>query len=103
MTEAPDRRRFLLATAVALAAPGAALAAPGAALAADAYAASPFRKISDAQWRQRLPGAAYRILRHEDTEPPGTSALLKEKRKGTYACLGCGLALFRSDTKYESG
>ncbi len=91
-----DRRRFLFATTVAL-------AAPSAALAADAYASSPYRKLSDAEWRQRLNPASYLVLRHEDTEPPGTSALLKEKRKGTFQCLGCGLPLFSSTTKYESG
>ena len=99
MTETPafDRRRFLLASVVALAAPSAALAA------ADPYAASPFRKISDSQWKQRLNGRSYQVLRHEDTEPPGTSPLLEEHRKGTFACLGCGLALFKSEWKYESG
>lgn len=94
-----DRRGFLAAvSALALGAPAASLAA-----ARDAYANSPFRKITDAEWKKRLPAAAYYVLRHEDTERPGTSALLKEKRKGTYACLGCDLPLFKSETKYESG
>ena len=94
-----DRRGFLAAvSALALGAPATSLAA-----AKDAYANSAFRKITDAQWRQRLPQASYLVLRHEDTERPGTSALLKEKRKGTFACLGCDLPLFKSETKYESG
>lgn len=94
-----DRRHFLAAaSAVALAAPLAAEAA-----AKDAYANSAFRRISDAEWRKRLPPASYLVLRHEDTERPGTSPLLKEKRKGTYVCLGCDLPLFSSVTKYESG
>ena len=59
--------------------------------------------LSDAQWKQKLPDNAYRILRHEDTERPFTSPLLKEKRKGIYACLGCDLSLFESQTKFESG
>jgi peptide-methionine (R)-S-oxide reductase len=29
--------------------------------------------------------------------------LLKEHRKGVFACLGCGLPLFRSEAKFESG
>ncbi|HEX2561450.1 peptide-methionine (R)-S-oxide reductase MsrB [Phenylobacterium sp.] len=91
-----DRRSFLIASA-ALAAPGAALAA------ADPYATSPFRKISDAEWKKRLSPTAYRVLRREDTERAGTSLLDKEKRRGTYACAGCGLALFKSDWKFESG
>lgn len=78
---------------------------PVSALAAakDAYAASPFRKITDTEWRQRLPSAAYVVLRQEGTERAGTSPLLKEHRKGTFACLGCSLPLFSSDTKFESG
>ncbi|MDB5474681.1 MAG: methionine sulfoxide reductase [Phenylobacterium sp.] len=92
-----DRRTFLLATAAA------ACAAPGLALAADPYAASPFRKLSDAEWKKRLPPEAYDVLRHEGTERPFTSPLLNEHRKGTFACLGCGLPLFKSDWKFESG
>jgi peptide-methionine (R)-S-oxide reductase len=68
-----------------------------------AYANSPFRKLNDAQWKQRLPHAAYEVLRHEDTEQPGSSPLLNEHRKGTFACLGCGLPLFRSQWKFDSG
>jgi peptide-methionine (R)-S-oxide reductase len=93
-----SRRHFLMATAIASAAPVLAHAA-----AADPYAASPFRKLSDGEWRQRLPAASFEVLRHEDTEPPGTSALLGEHRKGTFQCLGCGLAIFKSEWKFESG
>ncbi|HYM46945.1 MAG TPA: peptide-methionine (R)-S-oxide reductase MsrB, partial [Burkholderiaceae bacterium] len=45
----------------------------------------------------------YHRLRREGTEAPGTSALNREKRKGTYHCAGCDQALFSSATKYESG
>ena len=69
----------------------------------DAYANSPFRKLTDADWKRRLPPAAYGILRHEDTEQPGSSGLLNEHRKGTFACLGCGLPLFHSQWKFDSG
>jgi peptide-methionine (R)-S-oxide reductase len=92
-------RRYLLTGAMSLAA-----AAPLAALAAgDPFAASPWRKISDTDWRRRLPPASYNILRHDGTEPPFTSPLLKEHRPGTFVCLGCGLPLFKSQTKFESG
>jgi len=99
-TPTPLHRRGFLAAASALA-----FAVPASSLAAakDAYANSPFRKITDGEWKQRLPAASYQVLRHEDTERPGTSALLNEHRKGTFACLGCGLALFSSMTKFESG
>ena len=92
-----DRRNFLFVTAAALAAPQLAVAA------ADKYAASPFRKISDAEWKKRLSPEAYDVLRHEGTERPFTSPLLNEHRKGVFACAGCGLALFKSEWKFESG
>ena len=62
-----------------------------------------FRKLTDADWRQRLSPQAYDVLRKHGTERPGTSALNHEKRKGTFACAGCDLPLFSSDTKFESG
>ncbi|MDZ7810347.1 MAG: peptide-methionine (R)-S-oxide reductase MsrB [Arhodomonas sp.] len=62
----------------------------------------PFQ-LSESEWRQRLGGKAYAVLREEDTEPPGSSPLLEEKRTGIYACAGCGQDLFRSETKYDSG
>jgi peptide-methionine (R)-S-oxide reductase len=54
---------------------------------------------SDAEWRQMLTPAQYDVLRREGTERAGTSPLNKEKRKGTFACAGCDLSLFSSDTK----
>ena len=82
---------------------GVAALAPGAALSADAYAGSRWRKLSDADWKARLSPAAYRVLRHEATEAPGASPLLKEHRNGAFACAGCGLPLFKSAWKFESG
>ena len=58
---------------------------------------------TDAEWRQLLTKTEYSILRREDTEFPGTSPLLKEHRKGTFVCAGCGLDVFSSETKFESG
>lgn len=66
------------------------------------YATSPFRRVTDAQWRQRLSPAAYRVLRRESTERPGSSPLNRESRRGTFVCAGCALPLFRSEWKYES-
>ncbi len=59
--------------------------------------------LTDAQWRKRLSPAAYQTLRHEDTERPFTSPLLKEHRPGVFACAGCALPVFSSSTKYDSG
>jgi peptide-methionine (R)-S-oxide reductase len=58
---------------------------------------------TDAEWRSLLKPEAYRVLRHEGTERPYTSPLNAEKRKGTFACAGCDLPLFASETKFESG
>jgi peptide-methionine (R)-S-oxide reductase len=55
------------------------------------------------EWKRILSPAAYRVLRDGSTERAGSSPLNKEKRRGTYACAGCGLPLFRSEAKYESG
>jgi peptide-methionine (R)-S-oxide reductase len=62
-----------------------------------------FKTLSDAEWRKRLTPEQYNVLRKEATERAGTSPLNKEKRKGTFACQGCDLPLFSSDTKFESG
>src|SRR6187402_2931858 len=58
---------------------------------------------SDADWKKQLSPAAYTVLRHEGTEPPFTSPLNNEHRKGVFACAGCALDLFSSDTKFDSG
>ena len=44
-----------------------------------------------------------RVLLNQGTEPPFCGGLLKEKRAGTFACRLCGLPLFASDSKFESG
>ena len=58
---------------------------------------------TDDEWRKLLTEAQFQVLRKEDTERPGTSELLNEKRKGTFHCAGCDLAVYPSDTTYESG
>ena len=70
---------------------------------AAARAASDRLVLSDEAWRKRLPPAQYAVLRRHDTEPPGSSPLDHEHRAGTYACAGCDLALYSSQTKFESG
>ena len=59
--------------------------------------------LTDAEWRKRLTPAQFNILRREGTEPPFTSPLNKNKKKGVYSCAGCALPLFSSSTKFESG
>jgi peptide-methionine (R)-S-oxide reductase len=84
------RRLFLFSTAALFAAPVAR---------AESFEVT----FSEEEWRAKLSDLAYRVLREEETERPGTSPLNAEKRKGTYYCAGCDLAAFSSDTKYESG
>ena len=55
------------------------------------------------EWRARLNERQFRVLREADTEPANSSPLNTEHRKGTYHCAGCDLALYASDTKFESG
>jgi peptide-methionine (R)-S-oxide reductase len=58
---------------------------------------------SDDEWRRLLKPEAYKVLRHEGTERPYSSPLNAEKRAGIFACAGCELPLFSSETKFESG
>src|SRR5215813_9701911 len=69
-----------------------------------ATAAGPFEvEKPDADWRALLTAAQYDVLRQHGTERPFSSPLDHEKRKGTFACAGCGLDLFSSATKFDSG
>jgi peptide-methionine (R)-S-oxide reductase len=60
-------------------------------------------RLTDGEWRGRLTRAQYDVLRHEATESPFSSAMNGEKRRGTYRCAGCELALFSSESKFDSG
>jgi peptide-methionine (R)-S-oxide reductase len=55
------------------------------------------------QWRKMLGAQRYAVLRDAATEPPFSSPLLKEHRKGIFVCAGCANPLFNSATKFESG
>jgi peptide-methionine (R)-S-oxide reductase len=58
---------------------------------------------TDAEWQKLLTPAQYNILRQAGTEPPFSSPLLNEHRKGIFNCAGCALPLFASDKKFDSG
>jgi peptide-methionine (R)-S-oxide reductase len=75
------------------------LLAPG----TEVPSASDALKLTKDEWRKRLQGMTYSVLREEDTERAGTSPLNNEKRPGVFVCAGCGLPLFTSEMKYESG
>ena len=57
---------------------------------------------TDAEWRKLLTRAQFDVLRLHRTEAPYSNSLNYEKRKGIFACAGCALPLFSSDTKYDS-
>jgi len=59
--------------------------------------------MSDEEWKKILPGDVYSVARQKGTERPWTSKYESFFDKGTYYCAVCGNALFKSDTKFESG
>jgi peptide-methionine (R)-S-oxide reductase len=58
---------------------------------------------SPQEWLRLLGSDRFRILRQAATEPAWSSPLLKEHRRGVFACAGCDLPLFSSATKFDSG
>ena len=59
--------------------------------------------ITKDEWRKRLDPQAYNVLREEGTERAGSSPLDNEKREGVFVCAGCGLPVFTSAMKFNSG
>jgi peptide methionine sulfoxide reductase msrA/msrB len=64
---------------------------------------TPKLSLSAAEWRKRLTPEQFKVLRSSDTERPFCGLLLDNKEAGVYACAGCGLPLFSSDSKFHSG
>ena len=98
-------RRILLASAASLAA-FAAIRWLGLGGVANAVEKTPEKfevEKTAEEWRKQLTPEQYNILREAGTARPYSSPLNKEKRKGTFACAGCDLPLYSSDTKFESG
>ena len=99
-----NRRDFLLSGAAAIGVVGAAstllrMSSPQAAQAAEKFEITK----TDDEWKAILSPAAFDVLRKEGTEYPGTSPLLNEHRKGIFACAGCDLPVYPSETKFDSG
>lgn len=44
-----------------------------------------------------------RVILHQGTERPGCGLFLDNKKAGVYTCRLCGLPLFKSDAKFDSG
>ena len=58
---------------------------------------------TDAQWRQQLTPEQFVVARGKGTERPFCGTLLDNKRHGVYSCVCCGLPLFGSNSKFNSG
>jgi peptide-methionine (R)-S-oxide reductase len=58
---------------------------------------------TDEEWKKILTPEQYNVLRKQGTERAWTGKLNENKAKGTYVCAGCGLPLFSSDAKFDSG
>lgn len=58
---------------------------------------------SDDEWREELDDEEYRILREAGTEPAFSGEYVDHKDDGSFVCAGCGVELFDSETKFDSG
>lgn len=56
-----------------------------------------------AQWKKELTPEQFGVAREHGTEMPFTGEYVKNHHKGIYKCIACGLDLFGSDTKFDSG
>lgn len=58
---------------------------------------------TDAEWQARLTPEQFAIARDKGTERAFCGTLLDNKRAGVYSCICCGLPLFTSTAKFDSG
>lgn len=58
---------------------------------------------SEAEWKADLDEMEYYVLREKGTEPRGNNEYNKFYRDGIYVCAACGVKLYQSEHKYDSG
>jgi peptide-methionine (R)-S-oxide reductase len=58
---------------------------------------------SEEEWREILPPEQFNILREKGTERAYTGKYWNNHDHGIYRCAACGLDLFGSESKFESG
>lgn len=63
------------------------------------------RKVTktDAEWKSMLTPEQYYVMRKKGTEAPYSSPLNENHEQGVFECVGCGLPLFSSKAKFDSG
>ena len=58
---------------------------------------------SDEEWKRQLTPEQYEVTRRGGTERAFTGAYHHHKEPGVYRCVCCGIDLYRSNAKYDSG
>lgn len=58
---------------------------------------------TEEEWKKDLTPEQYQILREKGTKPAFTGKYVDNHDDGTYSCAACGLQLFSSGTKFDSG
>ena len=79
------------------------VSASGPAVSAAGYDVSPLGEAEVTELAKALNAEERRVLLNHGTEAPFCGNLLDNKQQGTYACRLCGLPLFASKAKFESG
>ncbi len=61
------------------------------------------KKVTDSEWKKKLTKEQYHVLREKGTESPFSGKFVHHKERGMYTCAACGIELFSSKTKFDSG
>jgi peptide methionine sulfoxide reductase msrA/msrB len=72
-------------------------------MALPALAGEDFKAKPESYWKEKLTPEQFRVCRKGGTEPANSGEYVNNHAKGVYVCSSCGLPLFSSDTKFESG
>jgi methionine-R-sulfoxide reductase len=76
---------------------------PSPRLSASGHDITPLPQAAVRKLAAGLDAETYRVTQRAGTEPPFCGELLHQHEEGTYTCAVCGLPLFSSDDKFDSG